>query len=214
MSSGPPLILAIESAISGGSVSLLKGESVVAQWIGRPDVPKAEELLARIDDILVSSGIPADQVKEIAVSAGPGSFTGIRIGIATALGLKNGLGVPMSCIPLLRAMIIAGQSTEDKETVAAVPVGRGTVCFQSFRIVNSTPTEMSQPETLSEDQFRSYVQDGQDRGFVLHTDLYDKYNSFPRVINFGSNLAYAIGLACQSDPSSRTIKPLFVSKGS
>ena len=92
------ITLAIESAIRGGSVSLIGDGVEIANWIGSADVSKAEDLLADIDLMLGANGLTIHDVGHVAVSAGPGSFTGIRIGIATALGLETGLGIPMSSI--------------------------------------------------------------------------------------------------------------------
>src|SRR5258708_18599521 len=103
MSSYPEFTLAIESAISGGSISLLKGREI-ANWIGSSNVSKAEDLLANIDHLLAANDIALNEIDLITVSAGPGSFTGIRIGIATALGLKAGLGIAMSSESALKAI--------------------------------------------------------------------------------------------------------------
>jgi len=130
MNDSGQIILAIESAIAGGSISLLRSGIEVANWIGTSDVSKAEDLLVNIDEILVGRGIPAKEIDLLAVSAGPGSFTGIRIGLATALGLKNGLGVEMSSENALKAM--AFMHASEGTMSAAVPVGRNAVCIQTF----------------------------------------------------------------------------------
>lgn len=207
------LILAIESAIAGGSLSLIDGDVKIAGWIGSGNVAKAEELLANIDTLFGSIGISKGKLDMVAVSAGPGSFTGIRIGIATALGLKNGLGIPMSSISALRSMIISDKgSLENGEMIGAVPVGRDRVCFQSFRYSEQTVGEVGEVQTLSVVDLVGYLNENSDRRFLLHQVLFDQAHDAPNVINFGSDLAYAIGMACRSEPLSMT-KPLFVSKG-
>jgi tRNA threonylcarbamoyladenosine biosynthesis protein TsaB len=67
-------------------------------------------------------------------SAGPGSFTGIRVGIATALGLKDALDVELSSFSVLEAMA----SDSDLTGVVAIPMGRGAACAQRF--ANGTST--------------------------------------------------------------------------
>ena len=74
-------ILAIESAIAGGSLSLIRGDVELGNWIGRADVSRAEEILVNIDAMLTACGVSKHDLDLIAVSAGPGSFTGIRIGM-------------------------------------------------------------------------------------------------------------------------------------
>ena len=98
------IVLAIEAAIRGGSVSLLDGETEILSWHGVTLVSRAEDLLVNISGILEQSGFDKSQIDMIAVSNGPGSFTGIRIGLATALGLKNSLGIPCFGVSLLAAV--------------------------------------------------------------------------------------------------------------
>src|SRR3954447_25054388 len=100
-------ILAIESAIAGGSVSLLRDGEEIAHWLGTANISKGEEVMVNIDHLLTSTGTAKSDLDLIAVSAGPGSFTGIRIGIATSLGLKNGLNVPMASRSAMDAMAAA-----------------------------------------------------------------------------------------------------------
>src|SRR5687768_3236700 len=99
-------ILAIESAISGGSLSLIVDGSEAGHWIGTSGVSKAEELLVNIDHLLNKHCTLRAEIDLIAVSAGPGSFTGIRIGLATALGLKAGLQVSMASGSVLKAIAL------------------------------------------------------------------------------------------------------------
>src|SRR5262245_20490522 len=124
------ITLAIESAIAGGSVSLLDGVNEIAAWTGSSDVSKAEALLVRIDDLMRENDVAKRDIGLIGVSAGPGSFTGIRIGIATALGLKNGLGVSMASESALKATVYLQPS--GCRMTAAVPMGRNSVCLQMF----------------------------------------------------------------------------------
>jgi len=121
MSNPSHVTLAVESAICGGSISLIRAGSEIANWVGSANVSKAEDLLVNIDAMLTSTNIAASDIDLIAVSAGPGSFTGIRIGIATALGLKAGLGIEMSSESALKAM--AFTQPDVGCIVAALPVG-------------------------------------------------------------------------------------------
>src|SRR5687768_3799835 len=130
MNSAPRITLAIESAVAGGSISLLQGESEVANLIGSSGISRAEDLLANIDEMLSLHNIERREIELIAVSAGPGSFTGIRIGIATALGLKTGLAAAMSSASALTAMVHAAKNI--KTAVAALPIGRNAVCLQRY----------------------------------------------------------------------------------
>ncbi|MEQ1646533.1 MAG: tRNA (adenosine(37)-N6)-threonylcarbamoyltransferase complex dimerization subunit type 1 TsaB, partial [Pyrinomonadaceae bacterium] len=136
--------VAIESAIRGGSISLIAGGVEIDNWIGSTEVSKAEDLLVDIDAMLGRNSLSISDIDHLAVSAGPGSFTGIRIGIATALGLKTGLGIPMSSVSALTAM--AAISSFEGNAVVAVPVGRNAICLQTFsqdKIAKDEPRPVS-----------------------------------------------------------------------
>jgi tRNA threonylcarbamoyladenosine biosynthesis protein TsaB len=183
------IVLSIESAIAGGSISLIGTDGVeLAHWIGEGGVSKAEDLLADIDRLMRGHRIQRSDIGLIAVSAGPGSFTGIRVGIATALGLKNGLGVEMVSVSALEAMVFASGSTG--HITAALPVGRGSVCLQEFK----DGAVAGPPRVIAETELALV------EGTVLDVNRIE------------GNLAYAIGLLANERPA--VIEPMFISKGS
>ena len=203
------IVLAVESAICGGSISLLKKDVEIANWIGASNVSKAEDLLVNIDALLTSNNISRHEIDLIAVSAGPGSFTGIRIGLATALGLKAGLGVEMSSESALKAMVYV--TTTAQNVIAAVQAGRNSVCLQEFQIVEQEVRACDAPRTLTEDAFFEFVRDEKEANFILHASLYEKCERSQHIFNFGSNIAQAIGNVCRLHPGYVT-EPLFISK--
>ena len=198
------LTLAIESAIRGGSVSLIADHREIANWIGSTDVSKAEDLLADIDTMLTANDLTIRDVGRVAVSAGPGSFTGIRIGIATALGLKTGLGIPMSSVSALEAM--AKMSEFQGEAVVAVPVGRNAICEQRF---SRDSGALDEPRSVSFEDFANEL-DGISQ-FILHGSLFEQFKTPDAALDFGENIAFAIGQLCLEMPGTMT-EPLFVSK--
>ena len=209
MSSNEEIILAIESAISGGSISLLRGDKEIANWVGTASVSKAEDLLYNIDLLLKENDISRRELSHLAVSAGPGSFTGIRIGIATALGLKAGLGIPMSSQSALKAMAFAAE-VHGKLT-AALPVGRDAVCVQSFTLTAADIQEIDDPHTVTEQAFLSAVGNNGSSAFLVHERLYEKVSAFPNAVNEGWNLAHSIARLCRKE-CGVVVAPLFISK--
>ncbi len=121
-------ILGIESAVAVGSLALFDGTTEIAAWSGGDIRITAESLLPRIDELMRSAGRAKQDLTDIAVSAGPGSFTGIRIGMATCGGLATALGIPLTSHSVLDAMAHAYQFTG----TAAIPMGRDMVCTQPF----------------------------------------------------------------------------------
>ncbi|WP_456385590.1 tRNA (adenosine(37)-N6)-threonylcarbamoyltransferase complex dimerization subunit type 1 TsaB [Desulfolithobacter sp.] len=103
-----PLILAIETATGCGSVALTCGDplsgSLLAEATAQPRVTHARRLLGSVEWVLGAGGVSWEQLDGIAVSLGPGSFTGLRIGMAAAKGLAMASGVPLLGVPTLDAL--------------------------------------------------------------------------------------------------------------
>ena len=205
------ITLAIESAIGGGSISLIDDSGEVACWIGETNVLRAaENLLPTIDDLLKSNGIDLREIRLIAVSAGPGSFTGIRIGLATALGLKTGLTVPMASQSALKAMAFA--QGEIGEFVVAVPAGRNAVCWQRLAKYETEIVETGDPSAMAEEEFAEFLENDRGTKFLVHSAL-TGHTAAPNLIDFGTNVAKAIGMYCRQNRA-LVAEPLFVSKNS
>ncbi|MDR0789305.1 MAG: tRNA (adenosine(37)-N6)-threonylcarbamoyltransferase complex dimerization subunit type 1 TsaB, partial [Bacteroidales bacterium] len=96
-----PLILLIETATNICSCALLLGEEVVAYQ--ESDVPNAHSkcLSVMIDNLFKQSGYAYKDLSAVAVSKGPGSYTGLRIGVSTAKGICYALDLPLISIPTL-----------------------------------------------------------------------------------------------------------------
>jgi len=99
------LILAIETATGCGSVALTRGAGatgkVLAEYTLQPEATHARRLLGSIAPVMAAAGVGWNQLAGVAVSQGPGSFTGLRIGMAAAQGLAMALAVPLLPVPTL-----------------------------------------------------------------------------------------------------------------
>ena len=121
------VILAIESAICGGSISLLKDGREIANWIGSSNVSKAEDLLVNIDGILTANNIFQRHRSHRRIGW-TRKFYGNTDRNCDSPRLKAGLGVEIASQSALKAM--ARGKTDYKILVAALPVGRNSICFQ------------------------------------------------------------------------------------
>ncbi|NMB03862.1 MAG: tRNA (adenosine(37)-N6)-threonylcarbamoyltransferase complex dimerization subunit type 1 TsaB [Tissierellia bacterium] len=104
------MILAFDSATKYCSVALYCEGEILEQTDPAPH-GHASQLMPMIDDILSRADSTISQVEAIVVSLGPGSFTGIRIGISTALGLASALDIPVYGVSSLRARSFLDHST-------------------------------------------------------------------------------------------------------
>lgn len=203
------IILAIEAAVAGGSISLIQNGAEIDNWVGRSSTSRAEDLLVDIDALLARHKIAVSDLSLIAVSAGPGSFTGIRIGIATGLGLSTGSGIELASESALKAM--AGLYPGNSDLISAVPAGRDTVCFQQFDTTSGNLAEAGEPQTERMSDFLRMPSDKDNSVFLLHSDLFDAAPMPSNTVDFGRNIAFAVGSICDSDPRPVTA-PMFISK--
>ncbi|MCC6967033.1 MAG: tRNA (adenosine(37)-N6)-threonylcarbamoyltransferase complex dimerization subunit type 1 TsaB [Nitrospira sp.] len=97
-------LLAIDTATAWQSVALLRGETVLALAEQDAEGSHARSLLGAIDRVLREGGLTLKDLQCLAVSIGPGSFTGLRVGLATMLGFRAVLGLPIAPVPTLEAM--------------------------------------------------------------------------------------------------------------
>jgi tRNA threonylcarbamoyladenosine biosynthesis protein TsaB len=103
--------------------------SRVSETIGRGH---AERLMAMIEEAVSTSGLGLDAVEKIGVTVGPGSFTGIRVGVAAARGLGLALGV--ECVGVCTLDVLARTVPEtDAPVLAAINAHRDEVYVQAFR---------------------------------------------------------------------------------
>lgn len=124
-----PLTLVIETATAACSVALIRGGTVVAERHEEVGRGHAERLIPMIAEL--PGGGRADR---ILVDCGPGSFTGIRVGIAAARGLALGWGVPVagfSSLPLVAAAALADDPAL-AELAVVLEGGHGEVFMQAF----------------------------------------------------------------------------------
>jgi len=130
------LILALDTAGENCAVALAKtgdGLSVLARHnevIGRGH---AERLMPMIGEVLAEAGLTYADLERIAVTTGPGSFTGTRIGVAAARGLALALAIPAVGVGVLDALIEAAQAETDGLVVAALDARRGEIYAKAIR---------------------------------------------------------------------------------
>jgi len=97
-------ILALDTATASCSVAVIEGESLLAELTTVNAQTHSRHLLSMIDTAIGMAGLKADQLDGFAVSIGPGSFTGLRIGISSIKGLAYSLGKPVVGISSLAAL--------------------------------------------------------------------------------------------------------------
>ena len=122
------IVLGLDTATPATAVGLLRADGVAFE--GRHDPATGERpghatrLLGLVDEVLSAAETPLDEVDRIAVGVGPGSFTGLRIGVATARALAQGTGAELAGVSTLRALA-RNAAESDRPVVAVIDARRG-----------------------------------------------------------------------------------------
>ena len=97
-------ILAIDTSTKTGSVALTDDDRIIAETLLNIEVTHSETLLPAIENLFRKSGTSLGEIELLALTLGPGSFTGIRIGVSTMKGFAFALGKPVAGVSTLEAM--------------------------------------------------------------------------------------------------------------
>jgi tRNA threonylcarbamoyl adenosine modification protein YeaZ len=109
-------------------------------------VPRSELVMAAVDLLLRAADVRPADLEAVMATRGPGSFTGIRVSLATAQGLAEALRVPARGVS---SLLVQAARCEDVEVLAAQPARRGFVYVQPFRCSAPLPVALADPEVRS-----------------------------------------------------------------
>lgn len=132
LSNKTPLILSLETATRAGSIAISRGETLLAAQAGDASTSHSAHLLESVRNVLEASGVTLKDIDIFASSIGPGSFTGLRIGLATVKSFAATLG--LSCVGVPTLYAIAHAAGESERTLALLPAGRGEVFAQLLAV--------------------------------------------------------------------------------
>lgn len=152
-------ILNIETSTTNCSVSLsFEGETLVLKEDYDKNYSHAERLHVYIDEVLKQAHIKSSQLDAIAASKGPGSYTGLRIGVSAAKGLCFALGKPLIAISTLEALALQVK-TEEGIIIPMLDARRLEVYSAVFDSSYNRLRE-TQAQVLNDDSFKSYLEEG------------------------------------------------------
>lgn len=124
-------VLALDTCLAACSVAVLDGSRIAASACEVMDRGHQERLAPLVRDTMARAALAFSDLDRIAVTLGPGSFTGLRVGLAFAKGLGLALGRPVIGLGCLE--VLAGPfSTAPGRTLALLPAREGAACHQQF----------------------------------------------------------------------------------
>ena len=112
------IVLAFDCAVSGLGVAVLR-DGVRLAGLFEEGRDQAARLVPAVETVLAEAGVGRRDLALLAVTVGPGSFTGVRVGLAAARGLSLGLGVPLAGLSTT-SVLLAQARTGDRVVVAAI----------------------------------------------------------------------------------------------
>jgi tRNA threonylcarbamoyladenosine biosynthesis protein TsaB len=137
-------------------VALLRGEALLGELTTTGARPHSERLLPAVDRVLAGAGVTLAEVGAFAVSIGPGSFTGLRIGVATLKGLAFGSQAPVAAVSTLAALARAAGDGQEP-VVALLDARRGEVYAAAFRRAGEAPDPLLPPGVYTPAQLASVL---------------------------------------------------------
>jgi len=132
------MLLAIDTATRFASIALYDAMGVVAEQSWRSDNNHSVEVPPAIASLLAIQGAVPGDLTGVAVAKGPGSFTGLRIGMSIAKGLCMALDIPIVAVPTLDIVTFAA-GDPGTPILSVLEAGRGRVCVGRYRYEEGLP---------------------------------------------------------------------------
>jgi len=150
-----PYILNIETAIKNCSVAIAKeGKTILCKEIAEEGYSHAERLHVFIEEIIKEAGITFQDLSAVAVSQGPGSYTGLRIGVSAAKGLCFALDIPLIAVDTLQ--VLASQATVSDGLVIPMLDARRMEVYSTIFNSNFDKIRAVEAEIITEDSFLDF----------------------------------------------------------
>ena len=141
-------ILAFETSAKAGSVALLENGTLLAENYCNTGLTHSQTLMVMAQDLLKSCDLKASDVEAIAVAAGPGSFTGVRIGVAAAKGFAWGADIPCCGVSTLEAMA-TGLGVYEGFVLPVMDARRSQVYNAIFKAEKGVLTRVTEDRAIS-----------------------------------------------------------------
>ena len=141
-------ILALESTAVAGSAALVEDEKVLGEFYCNTALTHSQTLMPMVEQLLACTRTALEDVDLFAVTAGPGSFTGVRIGVSSVKGMAMALEKPCCAVSTLEAMA-CGASMVEGRVCALMDARCGQVYTALFRVSGGKVERLTQDSAVS-----------------------------------------------------------------
>lgn len=170
-------ILALESSAAAASAAVCEDGALIAQSFQRTGLTHSATLLPMTEDLLKSTGLTLQEIDLFAVAAGPGSFTGIRIGVSALKGLAWALDRPCAACSTLESM--AWQVAHmDGELCPVMDARRSQVYNARFSVRDGIPVRLTEDRAISLDELAAEVKKSSVVQILVGDGAHLCYNTF------------------------------------
>ena len=152
------LTLAFETSAKAGSVALLEGRKLLGESYQNTGLTHSQTIMTMAQDLITACGHTPQDIQAIAVAAGPGSFTGIRIGVAAAKGFAWGAPIPCYGVSTLEAMAL-NLGIYEGLVVGMMDARRSQVYTATFRAEKGLLTRLTEDRAISLQQLGEELAD-------------------------------------------------------
>ena len=147
-------ILTLESSALAASACITEDGKLLAQSYQNSGLTHSTTLLPMVDHILQTSRLKITDMDGLAITAGPGSFTGVRIGIATAKGIAMGADLPCAAVSSLAAMAW-GVTLTDRVVCAVMDARAGQVYNALFEMRDGVPHRLTPDRVITKKELQA-----------------------------------------------------------
>jgi tRNA threonylcarbamoyladenosine biosynthesis protein TsaB len=147
------LILGLETSTKICSVAISKGDKLLALKEEGGEYSHSEKLTVFIQNVLKEAGLNLDEIDAIAVSKGPGSYTGLRIGVSVAKGLCYALNKPLISVDTLQAMALGVSKQQESDLYCSMIDARRMEVYTALFDINNNVVEPVSAKIIDENSF-------------------------------------------------------------
>lgn len=150
------MLLAIDTSTRMIGLALYDGDQVISEEIWQSQNHHTVELAPAIEHLLTLDGLKASDINALAVALGPGSFTGLRIGLALVKGMALGLHIPIIGIPTMDGLA-AAQPMGDLPLVTVLQAGRGRLAVAWYANQEGNWVKVEEPKVTTAEELTDQI---------------------------------------------------------
>ena len=179
------MLLAFETSAKAAGVALMDGQTLLGESYQNTGLTHSQTLLSMAENLIASCGKTPEAITALAVAAGPGSFTGVRIGVAAAKGFAWGRQLPLYGVSTLEAMA-RGLGIYNGLVLPTMDARRDQTYTALFRMEAGNPTRLLEDSAISFEELKNSIKNYEEPIFLVGDGSILCYNTLkdavPRLI--------------------------------